>query len=542
MSGSNQPTAVVVPPVVSADKPRDNKRWWALGALALAMLTIGLDSTVLNVAVPTLAVSLHASNDQLQWFSAIYTLVLAAFLLPAGTLGDRFGRKKLLLIALAVFGVASALCAFAGSPDMLIAGRALLGLGAAFMMPLSMGVLPTLFPEAKERSRAITIWVTSTALGLPLGPILGGWLLDHFWWGSVFLINVPLVAIGLVAVALFVPETSSGSTRRLDVLGAVLSSVGLLALTYGFIEAGSRGWGDPLVIGSILAGVLLLAAFLFWQKRSANPLIDLGLFRDSRFTFGTTLAVLASFALFGLMFTLPQYFQAVLGSDALGTGVRLLPMIGGLLVGTRLTGMIVEHAGRRTVLIIGCLLLSGSIGAGALTSLGTGYGLSAIWIVGVGLGIGFVLPTSMAIATDALDPAHAGSGSALLQALRQVGGTIGIAVLGTVLSAAYRGHLQLDGASTGVAAAARSSASAGVAVASPSSELLESVRSSFVYGMDVVLVVCALVCLGAVVLAFCYRDRHGVVDAEVVGAPVVGAAGAPESATGAAQSLHEHVS
>src|ERR1700712_2458818 len=174
-------------PMPEGSVKRDNKRWWALGALALAMLTIGLDATVLNVAVPTLAVSLHASNDELQWFSAIYTLVLAAFLLPAGTLGDRFGRKKLLLAALALFGIASALCAWAGSPEMLIAGRALLGPGAAFMMPLSMGVLPTLFPDAKERSRAITIWVTSTALGLPLGPILGGWLLDHFWWGSVLL-------------------------------------------------------------------------------------------------------------------------------------------------------------------------------------------------------------------------------------------------------------------------------------------------------------------------------------------------------------------
>ena len=510
---------------------RDTRRWWALGALALAMLTIGLDSTILNVAVPTLAVSLHASNDELQWFSAIYTLVLAAFLLPAGTLGDRFGRKKLLLAALALFGIASALCAWAGSADMLIAGRALLGLGAAFMMPLSMGVLPTLFPDAKERARAITIWVTATALGLPLGPILGGWLLDHFWWGSVFLINVPLVAAGLVAVALFVPETSSGNTRRLDVLGAVMSSLGLLALTYGFIEAGSNGWGDPLVYGAIIVGAVLLAAFLWWQRRSANPLIDLGLFRDQRFTFGTTLAVLATFALFGLMFTLPQYFQAVLGSDALGTGVRLLPMIGGLLIGTRLVGKVVERAGRRAALIVGCVLLSGSIGAGALTSMGTAYGLSSIWIVGVGLGVGFVLPTSMAIATDALDPAHAGSGSALLQALRQVGGTIGIALLGTVLSAAYRGHLQLDGVSISAADAARSSVSSGVVAASHSDQLLESVRSSFVYGMDMVLVVCALVALGSVVLALIYRDR-----------PTPGAVAAPLGQAGAAQSLHEHAS
>lgn len=533
MSTSLQPT-----PTGTATP--DRRRWWALGALALAMLTIGLDSTILNVAVPTLAVSLHASNDQLQWFSAIYTLVLAALLLPAGTLGDRFGRKKLLLAALAVFGVASALSAWAGSPTLLIAGRALLGLGAAFMMPLSMGVLPTLFPETKERSRAITIWVTSTAVGLPLGPILGGWLLDHFWWGSVFLINVPLVAIGLVAVAMFVPETSSGNSRRLDVSGAVLSSLGLLALTYGFIEAGSKGWGSPVVFGAIAIGAVLLGVFLWWQRRSANPLIDLGLFRDDRFTSGTTLAVLTTFAFFGLMFTLPQYFQAVLGSDALGTGVRLLPLIGGLVVGTRVAGKVVERVGRRVALIIGTALLAASIGAGALTSVGTAYGLSAIWIVGVGVGLGFVLPTSMAIATDALDPARAASGSALLQALRQVGGTIGIAVLGTVLSGAYRGQLQLAGVASPVAQAVRSSVSSGVASAARagSSPLLDTVRSSFVHGMDVVLVVCALVALGAVVLASRYRDRPAGEPPVPAAAPVDGMLDGGD----AAQSLHEPVS
>ncbi|SDO32793.1 drug resistance transporter, EmrB/QacA subfamily [Nakamurella panacisegetis] len=488
-----------------------HKRWWALAALALAMLTIGLDTTVLNVAVPTLATALHASNDQLQWFSAVYTLVLAAALLPAGTLGDRFGRKKLLLGALAVFGVASALCAWAGSAGMLIGARAALGLGAAFMMPLSMAVLPTLFPEAEERGRAITVWVTSTALGLPLGPILGGWLLDHFWWGSVFLINVPLVVVGILAVALLVPETSAGGSRPIDTAGAVLSSAGLLALTYGFIEAGARGWGSAVTLGLIAGGVVLLAGFVFRQARTAYPLIDLNLFRDSGFSFGTSLAVLSSFALFGLMFTLPQYFQAVLRSDALGSGLRLLPMIGGLVVGTRLAGRVSGRSGRRGVLILGCALLALSIGAGAFTAVGTAYGISAIWITGVGVGLGLALPTSMAIATDALDPATAGSGSALLQALRQVGGTIGVAVLGTFLASTYRHHLDLTGIPAISADAAASSVSSGVkaAVKLDSVPLLDTVRSSFVHGMDVVLLVCAAICAGALALAWFYRERVG---------------------------------
>jgi DHA2 family multidrug resistance protein-like MFS transporter len=245
------------------------------------------------------------------------------------------------------------------------------------------------------------------------------------------------------------------------------------------------------------------------------------------------------------MFTLPQYFQAVLGSDALGTGGRLLPLIGGLLVGTRIAGRVVERVGRRSALISGSALLSASIGAGAFTSTGTAYGLSAVWIVGVGIGLGFVLPTSMAIATDALDPAGAASGSALLQALRQVAGTIGIAVLGTVLSAAYRGQLQLTGVPSSVAEAARSSVSSGVAAAarSGSGQLLDSVRSSFVHGMDVVLLVCAVVAVGAAVLAYCYRDRPAAgvpVDrAAPVTVPVAGVVGAGGDA---AQSLHEPVS
>src|SRR5574340_91572 len=212
------------------------KPWWALFALAVAMLTIGLDITVLTVALPTLAVQLGATPAQLQWFTTAYTLVLAAALLPAGALGDRFGRKKLLLGALVLFGIASLACAYAGSSGQLIAARAVLGLAAAAMMPLSMAVLPVLFPYPDDRSRAFTVWVTATAIGLPLGPILGGWLLQHFWWGSVFLINVPLVVIGACAVAVLVPESRSSEPVAIDGLGVVLSGLGLTALTYGFIR------------------------------------------------------------------------------------------------------------------------------------------------------------------------------------------------------------------------------------------------------------------------------------------------------------------
>src|SRR4029453_11913187 len=232
------------------------RRWWALGALALTLLVVGLDLTVLNVALPTLAVDLHASTGQLQWFANAYNLVLAAALLPAGLLGDRFGRKRFLLIALGLFAAASVACAYAGSAGALIGARAVLGLGASFLLPLSVAVLPVLF-SAEERPRAIAIWASANAIGIPLGPVLGGWLLDHYWWGSVFLINLPVIVLAGGAVAVVLPESRSSYPPRLDLVGVLTSSLGLVGLTYGVIEAGERGWSGPVAVGSWGRGALV---------------------------------------------------------------------------------------------------------------------------------------------------------------------------------------------------------------------------------------------------------------------------------------------
>jgi EmrB/QacA subfamily drug resistance transporter len=482
-----------------------SSRWWALGALAVAMLTIGLDTTVLTVAVPTLAVDLDASTAQLQWFASAYTLVLAAVLLPAGSLGDRFGRKRFLLGALLLFGAASVWCAYAGTADLLIAARAALGLGAAIMMPLSMAVLPVLFPDSRERGRALTIWVTSTAVGLPLGPILGGWLLEHFWWGSIFLINVPLVLVGIVAVALFVPESRSTHPRPVDLPGILLSSAGLLALTYGFIRIGDDGWSDAGDWGLVAAGLALLALFVARQRRAAYPLIDLDLFRSRGFTLGSGLATVVNFAMFGLLFLVPQFLQAVGGASALGTGVRLLPMIGGLLVGTRIGGRAARTLGSGALIGAGFVLLTVALALGAQTTVDTGYGWTATWIAVLGAGMGLALPATMGAAIDALSVERAGSGSAVIQALRQAGGTIGVAVLGTVLSAGYQ---------SGLGAAARhpvsDSVAAGVAVAGQRGDgaLLDTVRTAFVGGMNQTLWVCAALCGLAAVVAFWLLPRR----------------------------------
>jgi EmrB/QacA subfamily drug resistance transporter len=505
-----------------------NGRWWALGALALSLLAVGLDLTVLNVALPTMAVSLRADTGQLQWIADAYTLVLAATLLPAGQLGDRYGRKKLLITALLVFGAASAACAYAPNTGSLIAARAVLGMAAAFLMPLSLSVLAVLFTPA-ERPRAVGVWATANSIGIPLGPIVGGWLLDHFWWGSVFLINVPLVIIAVIATVLLVPESRSGLRRRFDGLGVLLSAAGLLGVTFGLIEAGERGWGDGLALGMLAGGIVMSALFVRWQRRTTHPLADLELFASREFTWGTLLTTVANFTMFGLLFALPQYFQAVDGSDALITGLRLLPLIGGLLVGVRLADRIGRLTTPKVIIAVGYAAIAVGLGLGATTGAHSGYGFIATWLSIMGFGLGAAMPTAMAMAIGPLTAERSGAGSALQMAMRQVGGAVGVAVLGTVLASGYRSRLHLTGLPAPVADAARASVNAGVraarAVGSP--ELLAGVRGAFTHGMDSTLWVSGGIAAAAVVLAIVFlpgrsatMDGHGGyrADADRVGA------------------------
>ncbi|HVW40682.1 MAG TPA: DHA2 family efflux MFS transporter permease subunit [Amycolatopsis sp.] len=484
----------------------DPRRWWALGALAVALLAFGLDVTVLSVALPTLAVDLHASTSELQWFSNAYTLVLAAGLLPAGMLGDRLGPKKVLMASLALFGLASLACAFAGSAVMLIAARALLGVGGAAMVPMSMSVLTVLF-SGRDRGRAIAVWAAAMAVGIPLGPVVGGWLLDTFWWGSAFLLNVPLIAVGMALLAWLLPSVPGNPGRRIDVAGIALSSLGLVALTYGLVEAGKRGWGSAEALAPVFGGVLLLVAFAVAQRRSAQPLLDVGLFASRGYLWGGVLATVASFAMMGAMFLLPQYFQAMFGTDALGTGLRLLPVVGGLLVGVQIADRLRAALGAKVVVTMGFGLMVAGLVAGTFTGTGDGYGFVAVWVSLIGLGLGFSLPPSMDIAMGALATSRAGVGSGMLQALRQVGGTLGVTILGTVLNSGYRAALPAE-----VPTAVRESAAAGVRVPA----LVDAVRAAFVHGMTATLWVCAgFAVLGAILtVAFLPRQAEDVAGAE----------------------------
>jgi MFS transporter, DHA2 family, multidrug resistance protein len=532
------------------------RKWWALVAIAASVLVVGLDLTVLNLALPTIAVDLHASTSDLQWISDSYSLVLAAVMLPAGLLGDRLGRKKVLLVALVLFGAASAACAYATGTGELIAARALLGIGAAAIFPLSLSVIPVLFAPA-ERQKAIALMASATFVSFPIGPVVGGYLLDHFWWGSVFLINVPVVALALVAVTALLPESRSAERPGVDVLGVILSSVGLAGLTYGFIKAGQDGWTDAAALATMAAGVALLAVLVGWERwltRRADdlrggkvrPLIELRLFRSAGFTWGTMLSTLVSFAMFGIFFVMPQYFQEVRGADALGSGLRLLPMIGGMVIGmiggTRLAtprraaASSADSAAGTTakapvsaklLVTIGFTIMAGALAVGAGTSASSGTGFAAAWFAVFGLGLGMAMPQAMNAAIGALSAERSGAGSALISALRQVGATIGVAILGTVLGSVYRGHLAVSGLPAAAANAAKSSVAAGVGVAHQlnSAPLLGSVRHAFVTGMDTMLWVYAGIALVSAVLGAIFLPRRA--DGMTEPAMTAGAAAVP---------------
>jgi DHA2 family multidrug resistance protein-like MFS transporter len=489
-----------------------SRRWWAVGALALALLVVGLDMTVLNLALPTLSVSLHASTAQLQWIIDAYMLVTAAALLPGGLLGDRLGRKKVLLVSLVIFGGASAWCAFSVSAGELIAARALLGLGAAALLPLSLSVLPVMFAE-EERPKAVAALMVTTVVAYPIGPILGGWLLTHFWWGSVFLINLPVSVLALAAVALFLPESRSAARPRVDAGGIALSSAGLAALTYGLIDAGQHGWGSPRALAVIAAGTVLLVVFVAWERRvrrGGQPLVDLSLFGSADFTWGTILATVVSFAMFGLIFATPQYFQAVLGTTPLGAGVRLLPLIAGLLAGAGAGDKLVKMAGANSVVAAGFALISAGLITGTFTTAASGYGFAVVWIAILGAGLGLALPTAMDAAIGQLSAERSGVGSAVIAAVRTVGATLGVAVLGSLLSTAYSSRLPLPRMPAAAADVIRSSVMAGVAVAHKlgSPLLLGMVRSAFVHGMDVLLWACGGIGLAGIALALIFLPRR----------------------------------
>ncbi|MFC5953637.1 MFS transporter [Streptomyces pratens] len=422
------------------------RRWVILGVLILSLLIVVLDNSILNVAIKTISTpaptGLGATQSELEWAINAYTLVFAGLLFTAGLLGDRLGRKKVLLGGLAVFGMGSALAAFSGSPAELIGFRALMGLGAAFVMPATLAVLMNVF-ERDEQPKAIGIWAGGVGLAIAIGPVTGGVLLDHFWWGSVFLINVPIVLIALTLMLWLVPDSRDPSPGRIDPVGVVLSVAGLVLLVYGIIKGGQLAdFTDATALSAIGAGLAVLVAFVVLEKRSTHPSIDMAYFSNKVFSASIVAIALVFFALLGVMFFAVFYTQSVRGYSPLETGLLLLPLAAAQMIFAPRARLLVDRFGNRATTTGGMLLLAATLAAFAVLDADT-----PIWILEV---IFFLMGTAMAnvmtpvsvVIMQALPREKAGSASALSNTFRQVGGAFGVAILGSVLSTAYRTHIE----------------------------------------------------------------------------------------------------
>jgi EmrB/QacA subfamily drug resistance transporter len=426
------------------------RRWPILAVLVVSLLVVVLDNTVLNIALPTIQRDLGATQSELVWAVDSYILVFASLLFTWGIIGDKYGRKKVLIIGLSLFGIASAACAFAATPGMLIAFRALMGVGGAAVLPITLAIITVVFPP-HERGKAIGAWAGAVGAAVALGPVLGGILLEHpewsSWltgndWGSVFLINVPIVAVGLFFIWRVVPETRNPHPRKLDIQGLVISATGLVLLVYGIIEASStRDWLAPSVIFPMAAGVLLIAFFLWTEARSDHASFDVSLFRNRGYAVSLTAVSLAFFAMSGITFSLPFYLQILRGYSTLQAGLCFLPFAIGQLIAAPRSAAMVKRFGYRTVMTGGLAFVA--VAMLLLARVPIDAPLWAVLLVFFifGFGMGNVIAPGSTVLQNVLPLARAGAGSAVQNTVRQVAGALGVAVTGTILATQYAANL-----------------------------------------------------------------------------------------------------
>ncbi|MFJ5838582.1 MFS transporter [Streptomyces shenzhenensis] len=422
------------------------RRWAILGVLMLSLLIVVLDNSILNVAVKTISMpaptGLGTTQSEIEWAINSYTLVFAGLLFTAGLVGDRIGRKKILLGGLVVFGIGSALAAESGSPGELIAYRALMALGAAFVMPATLAVLMNVF-EREEQPKAIGIWAGGVGLAIAIGPITGGALLDHFWWGSVFLINVPIVILAVALMVWLVPDSRDPKPGRVDPVGVVLSVVGLVLLVYGIIKGGELAdFTDPTVLATVAAGLAVLVAFVLFEKRSDHPSLDVTYFKNKVFSAAMSAIALVFFALMGVTFFGVFYTQSVRGYSPLESGVLMLPLAVAQMIFAPRARLVVDRFGNRATTTAGLILIAATLAVFATFEADTPIWLLELVFFLMGTGMAHIMTPTSVVIMQALPREKAGSASALSNTFRQVGGALGIAVLGSVLSAAYRSGIE----------------------------------------------------------------------------------------------------
>jgi EmrB/QacA subfamily drug resistance transporter len=517
-------------------------RWWILAVLNLSLLVIIVDNSILNVALPHLQHDLDATFSQLQWMVDSYTLVFACLLLTAGSLGDRFGRKGALQLGMTVFGVGSLMSAFATSPSQLIATRALMGIGGAFIMPSTLSLITNVFPP-EERGRAISYWAAIAGVGVALGPISGGLLLEHFYWGSIFLVNLPIVAVALTAGAYLLPKSKDPSHPRLDLVGASLSIMGLLTLVYGIIEGPTEGWTGTKILGAFGVSLVVLVAFGLWELKSSHPMLNLQVFENARFSAASLGIMLIFFAMFGSTFLLTQYLQSIMGFSALRAGAALLPWAAIMLVVAPMSARFTERIG--TKLVVGAGLSFATVSLLLISTL-PATNISYLRdvlprLILMAIGMGLVMAPATESIMGSLPRAKAGVGSARNDTTRPAGGALGVAVVGRVLVSQYSGRVgaALTRAHLPVSADLLSQARQNLSIAlgiatdkhvpaSLSHGLVTEINQAFVSGMHRgVLFAAAATLLGAVVV-FRYLPARGSNVEELAPAPAPAASSAPD--------------
>jgi EmrB/QacA subfamily drug resistance transporter len=475
---------------------RHPRRWLILGVLCLSLLVVVVDNMVLNIAIPALIRDLGASTADIQWIIDAYILVFAGLLLTAGSLSDRHGRRLGLVVGLVVFGGASALATICQTPDQLIVVRGLMGVGAAFLMPGTLAILTTVFDES-ERKKAIAIWSSVLMLGALGGPTLGGLLLEHFWWGSVFLLNIPIAVLGIVAALAIIPE-SRGPAGRPDTVGALLSTVGMTALVWGVISAPEHGWESIRTSGGFLVAVVALTGFTLWERRVAEPMLPMSLFRDRNFRGASLSLVLLSFSAGGVMLAITQYLQFVLGYEPIKAGAAFIPMLVTTMAFNGIGVLVDKRFGARVALSAGLLLVAGGFAVLASLDPADGYLTLATALVIIGMGGGVASPAAVGTLLGALPPERAGVGSAVNDTVQQIGTALSVAVLGSVLTTAYRASMPAD-----VTGPARDSLgdALGVATTTGDAGLADTARAAFVEAIAVTSLVGVVGGIAAAILA-----------------------------------------
>jgi EmrB/QacA subfamily drug resistance transporter len=489
----------------------------ALAVICLGVFVISVDATIVNVALPTLSRELDADTAQLQWIVDAYTLVMSGLLLSAGSFSDRYGRRGWLSTGLALFAITSGLAAQANSADQLIAARAAMGVGAAVIFPTTLGLITNIFTDPVPRAKAIGLWAAMVGVGVAVGPISGGWLLEHFWWGAIFMVNIPIAVVAIIGAALFVPTSRDPAAPRVDLPGLLLSAAGVTALVYTVIEAPAWGWTSTRSAVGFAAAAALLVGFALAERRSTHPMLDVSVFANRRFS-GGSLAVTAGFlTLFGFIFVITQYFQFIKDYSAFQAGVRLLPVAATIALGSILGPRLVERIGTTAVVAGGLAVFAAGLAWASTAEVATGYGEIAAQMVLLGGGLGLTTAPATEAIMGSLSADKAGIGSAVNDTTRELGGTLGVAIVGSVFASVYSGGIG-SAASLAVlpadvhAAMGRSMALAHSVIAQLPAERIPAVRgavnSAFLDGLQAGSLVCAAIALGAaIVVAFLLPAR-----------------------------------